>query len=231
MKTFAMLVAMFFAALTNVYATDIYDDYDAFYATQPGALFNAPLKHEEGKIYSNDGENDIYSNFQEIIGGKTIDILISSNQITVNKKTYKFSQATAFPGLRTVDIYPGAARVFVSERKSNHPQLLCLEGNGSGSGEADRYQQIYLLMAPLTRKPAFLHLPALLSSCKAVLAMTDGRIAFPNNTYLWNEAKDARVGLLVAYYAFDHARFNPINKEIRLHFLTPENPFEFSKLN
>lgn len=97
MKTFAMLVAMFFAALTNVYATDIYDDYDAFYATQPGALFNAPLKHEEGKIYSNDGENDIYSNFQEIIGGKTIDILISSNQITVNKKHINFLKQRHFP--------------------------------------------------------------------------------------------------------------------------------------
>lgn len=229
MKIISTLATTFIAISASAHAADIYDDYDAFYSTQTGALFKSPIKQDEENIYSNFGGNGIYTELKTSIDGKSEKIQVLSDHLIVNKNTHKFAQAMTFPNERAVDIYPGSARVFIAEATGNRPSLLCLEGNGSGSGEADRYQQVFLLMAPLARKPVFLHLPALLSSCRAVLATTNDKIAFPKNSYLFNEAKNTRIGLLVSYFTFDHGKFAPTGKEIRLHFINPENPFKFSR--
>lgn len=154
-------------------------------------------------------------------------IQVASNYLSINKKTYKFVQATTFPDEQTSDIYPGAAEVFIAQSPDNRSSLLCLEGHGSGSGEADRHQQILLLIDPLGHKPVFLRLPGLLSSCRAVLVTHNGQIAFPKNRYVWNAAQDARTGLQISYFTFERGQFNATNKKINLRFVKPENPFVF----
>ena len=105
-----------------------------------------------------------------------------------------------------------------------------MQGYGSGSGEAGRHRQIFLLVNPLARKPTFLHLPSLLSSCRAVAATKDGKLAFPKNSYLFDDARESRVGLLVSYYTFQNQRFvsAPASNQLRLRFTAADIPFRFS---
>ncbi len=58
--------------------------------------------------------------------------------------------------------------------------------------------------------------------------LNNGKLAFPSNSYLYDEAREARVGLLMSYYTFEDRRFVPALNEIRLLFKQPEIPFQFS---
>ncbi|WP_321910158.1 MULTISPECIES: hypothetical protein [unclassified Paraburkholderia] len=227
MKRFTILLAVSSCISTYAYAEKIYDDYDAFYADQPGAIFKTPLKQDRRNVYSNFGENGIYAEIRATINGRPARIQVASGHISINKKTYRFAQAITFPNEHTGDIYPGTAEVFIAKGLDNRSPLLCLEGHGSGSGEANRRQQIFLLMNPFGHQPVFLHLPGLLSSCRAVLATHNGQVVFPQNSYVWNATQDARTGLQISYFAFERGRFAPTSKKINLRFVTPENPFTF----
>lgn len=85
-------------------------------------------------------------------------------------------------------------------------------------------------MNPLARKPTFLHLPSLLSTCRAVVATTAGKLAFPKNSYVFDDVQESRVGLLASYYTFENQRFvsAPALSSLRLRFMHPEVPFQFS---
>jgi hypothetical protein len=153
------------------------------------------------------------------------------SRITIFRLMAKPSGSPRRPHFRVrgVDeIYPVDVDVFVAERAGDRPPVLCLEGQPNGSGEADRYEQIFLLIDPLGHHPAFLHLPSLLSSCRAIRVTAGGQIAFPKNSYLLNEAQDTRIGLRVSYFTFERGQFVPTNQETRLRFVSPENPFEFA---
>jgi hypothetical protein len=39
------------------------------------------------------------------------------------------------------------------------------------------------------------------------LETKDGKLAFPRNSYLFGDAQESRVGLLVSYYTFEDRRF------------------------
>lgn len=215
------------AVSTATYAAQTYDDYDAFYSVQAGALFGEPVRHESGILYSRPGEEGAYAEFHATIAGTATRIQVASNHITINGRAHKLARAITPPNERVGNIYPANSNVFIATSEGNRPPLLCVEGHGGGSGEADRYQQIFLLVGPLSRRPTFLHLPALLSSCRAIVATKDGKIAFPKNSYLFDEAQGIRTGLLVSYITFERGHFTATNNEIRLRFVSPENPFKF----
>jgi hypothetical protein len=229
MKVTAVIAAAFAAVSTGSYATEIYDSYDAFYSAQAGAVFNEPIKRDTGVVYSRAAEEGSYTVLHATLAGKAFRIHVAANHITVNGRAYTFAGATTLPNEPVGNIYPDAVNVFISKRAGNRPALLCVDGHGSGSGEADRYQQIFLLVDPLGPKPIFLHLPALLSSCRAIVATKEGQLAFPKNSYLLDEAQGARTGLLVSYLTFEGGHFTPTGNAIRLRFASPENPFKFSR--
>jgi hypothetical protein len=229
MKIIAMLTAALAAVSADTYAAQTYDDYDAFYSAQPGAVFNKPVRRETGVVYSHPGDESAYIDLHASLAEKALRIQVAANHIEVNGRVYKFARATTLPNEPVANIYPDNANVFISMRAGNRPALLCVEGHASGSGEADRYQQIFLLVDPLGPKPTFLHLPALLSSCRAIVATQSGQLAFPKNSYLLDKAQGDRIGLLVSYLTFEGGRFTPTSNEIRLRFASPENPFKFSR--
>ncbi|KML60729.1 hypothetical protein VL15_07960 [Burkholderia cepacia] len=235
MKVMAILVAVL-AVLPSGAAAESYDSYEAFYAARPGAVFHGPIGREtdpnEPDAHVLHAYSDKPGNFA-VLHGKleqtALDIELWQDRIAINGRTYRFARATAFPGERASDIFPDSANVYVAGRTAAHRPLICVEGNGSASGEAaSRYQQIFLLMDPLARRPAFLQLPGLLSSCRAVVVTRDGKLAFPKNGYLFDDARAARTGLRVEYYTFDGRRFAQTRDALRLGFDTPENPFRFS---
>lgn len=232
MKSVVLLIAALTTLSGCAHAAQSYDDYDVFYAAQPGAVFGAPIKQpvQPLRLYSYVGEQGVHMELRSTLDGKAVRIEVARNRITVNDKTYRFARATTFPGEYGIDIHPDNVNVFLAARTSNRPSLLCMEGYGSGSGEAGRHQQIFLLVNPLARKPTFLHLPSLLSSCRAVVATKDGKLAFPKNSYLFDDAEESRVGLLVSYYTFEKQRFvsAPAPNQRRLRFTHPEIPFQFS---
>ncbi|MCC8403199.1 hypothetical protein LJ655_15100 [Paraburkholderia sp. MMS20-SJTN17] len=229
MKITAMLAAALATASIGAYAAGTYDSYDAFYTVQAGAMFSEPIKQEAGVVYSQPGDEGAHIELHTTFSGRVIRIQVAPDHITVNDRTYRFTRATKFPHEPIGNIYPDTANVFMAKQADNRRPVLCVEGHGSGSGEADRYQQIFLLVDPFGRKPTFLHLPALLSSCRAIVEMEGGQLAFPKNSYLFDEAQNARIGLLVSYFTFERGQFKQTNKEIRLFFASPENPFKFSR--
>lgn len=231
MNIAATLTAVWAAVITgHACAGQSYDSYETFYAAQPDAVFGAPIQQDSLAVYSYSGEQGIHTNIRTTLAGRDVRIEVAENRMTVNGKNYRFTRATRFPDEPTVTIYPAGAIVFVAARTDKHPSLLCVEGAGSGSGEAGRHQQIFLLVDPLARKPRFLHLPGLLSSCRAVVATKEGRLAFPKNSYLFDDARESRVGLLVSDYSFENHRFVAVQtpKQLRLGFTHPEIPFQFS---
>ena len=236
MKSAVTLLAALTTLWGSAYAARSYDGYDAFYAAQPGAVFGTPIKQPAGpvQLYTYVGEQGVRMELRSALGGKAVRIEVAENRITVNGKAYRFARAAKFPNEYVIDIRPDNTNVYLAARTSDHPSLLCVEGHGSGSGEAGRHQQIFLLVDPLARKPTFLHLPSLLSSCRAVVATKDGKLAFPKNSYLFDDAQESRVGLLVSYYTFRNRRFvsatapHPLPLPLRLRFTAPDIPFQFS---
>ncbi|WP_116138377.1 hypothetical protein [Trinickia diaoshuihuensis] len=230
MKSGVILMAALAALSAGAHAAQPYDSYDEFYAAQPGAVFGAPVAQVAGSVYSHPGEQGIYTHLRSVLDGKAVLIDVAENRITVNGKTYRFTRATMFPDEHAVDVYPAGTKVFLAAGTSNRPSAMCVEGDGSGSGEADRHKQIFLLLDPLARNPTLLHLPSLLSSCRAIVATKDGKFVFPKNSYLFDDAQESRIGLLVSYYTFEHQRFAsvPAPKQLRLKFAHPEIPFQFS---
>ncbi|APR34194.1 hypothetical protein [Paraburkholderia sp. SOS3] len=217
-------------AAGNAFAERVYEDYDPFYAAQPHTVFAAPIKFDSGVVYSIQGEPGIFTKLRSRLDGKSLRVWVWEDRIMINGKTYRFADATHFPGEHSSFIYPGSADVFQASQARGRPALLCVQGHGSASGEADRYTQIYLLIDPLApkSKASFLRLPGLLSSCRAVVENEAGKVAFPKNSYLYNDKHEARVGLLLSYYTFGQRRFVKSGDEIRLRFADAEIPFRFS---
>ncbi|TKC83645.1 hypothetical protein FAZ69_24120 [Trinickia terrae] len=235
MKTASTLAAALAAMSINA-AAQSYDSYDAFYAAQPDTVFGVPIKQDIDPneptahvLHSYPDKPGYFTELHAKLEQKALTIELWQNRIVVDGKTYRFARATAFPGEHASNIFPESAEVFVAARANIHPPLVCVEGHGSASGEASsRYQQIFLVMNPLARRPVFLQLPGLLSSCRAVLVTKDGKLAFPKNSYLFDATQESRVGLLMSYYTFENQRFVPALYEIRLRFTRPEVPFQFS---
>ena len=215
----------------GAYAAETYKSYDAFYSVQPNAVFGDPIKSKPGVAYSSASEQGIYTEVRPTLEGRAVQIKIAGNRITINGNTYRYASAATFPGEHPSDIYTLDADVFLASRTNAHPAVLCMQGGSDGSGESDRHTHIYLLINPLAPKgkATFLHLPSLLSSCRAVLEAKDGKLVFPRNSYLLDNAHESRIGLLVSYHTFENGRFKLTDSMIRLRFISPENPFEFSR--
>ncbi|RQZ46757.1 hypothetical protein [Burkholderia sp. Bp9099] len=230
MKPAMTLAAILVAFARSAHGATIYDSYDEFYAAQSSALFGSPVQQRASLLYSDRGNGGVYQNFQIDLDGKTVHVTVAERQISIGGRIYRFSNATTFPGEHPVDIYPGSASIFFTGAADHRPSALCVEGNSSGSGESGRHRQIYLLTNPFEfrKSAAFLHLPSLLSSCRAVLATKAGLLAFPKNSYLFDDAQETRLGLLISYYTFEKRRFVPALNEVRLRFTRPEIPFQFS---
>jgi hypothetical protein len=211
-------------------AGQMYNGYDSFYSAQPGAVFGDPVKRDSSVVYSDAGKRGIYTEMQGSSDGKKLTIRVADRSITINGSNYRFADATTFPGERQSTLNPQSADVFLATLTGSHTRIMCLQGDTAGSGEADRRKQVYLLVNPLERKgkSTFLHLPSLFSSCRAVVTK-DAKLVFPENSYLFDEAKETRIGLLVSYYMFENGRFRPNDNAVRLRFTNPENPFEFSR--
>jgi len=232
-------VLMTALAIASGNASSQSHDYDTFYGEQPGAVFSAPIGHRHDPIkpdahviFSYPGREGYFSELRTTLGEKPLKIQIWQDRILVNRKSFRLSHAIAFPQEQATYIFPDSSEVFVAASTDSHPPLLCVSGHGSASGEASsRYQQIFLLIDPLASKPTFLQLPGLLSSCRAVVSTNHGKLAYPKSSYIYEDTKGYRVGLLLSYYSFDGRRFAPVDKAVRLRFAEPENPFQFSLFN
>ncbi|MBU9580229.1 hypothetical protein KTE26_17495 [Ralstonia mannitolilytica] len=228
MKVSVMLATAAMALMTNASA-EIFEDYDSFYVSRPHKLFGEPIEFDHSSTYAAQGRPGSYVKLRASLEGKPLRVEIAPDRITVNGVIRRFDRAKTLPGEHPTDIYPPGASVFLVPRTTVHPAALCVDGASSGSGEANRHTQIYLLLDPLSLrgKATFLHLPSLLSSCRAVTVTGHGKVAFPKNTYLLDAQQENRAGLLLSYYTFEGQRFVPIQKEVQVRFVQPEIPFQF----
>ncbi|AJW44118.1 hypothetical protein [Ralstonia mannitolilytica] len=228
MKVSVMLATAAMALMTNASA-EIFEDYDSFYVSRLHKLFGEPIEFDHSSTYAAQGRPGSYVKLRASLEGKPLRVEIAPDRITVNGVIRRFDRAKTLPGEHPTDIYPPGASVFLVPRTTVHPAALCVDGASSGSGEANRHTQIYLLLDPLALrgKATFLHLPSLLSSCRAVTVTDHGKVAFPKNTYLLDAQQENRAGLLLSYYTFEGQRFVPIQKEVQVRFVQPEIPFQF----
>jgi hypothetical protein len=230
MKSVLTLVGVLAVFAGAACAAETYESYDAFYSVQPGAVFGGPIKSGPDVTYSGTDGQGVQTELRSMLGRKAVRVALAEDRITVNGRTFRYSSAVTFSGEHASAIHPPSADVFLASRTNARPAVLCMQGDSEGSGGSDRHKQIYLLVNPLASKGkvTFLHLPSLLSSCRAVLETKDGKLAFPRNTYLFDGAQESRVGLLVLYYTLEDRHFAPTFNEIRLRFTETEIPFRFS---
>lgn len=230
MKLVSILAATLMLFAGEDAAAVVYESYDAFYAKQPDAIFRDPIREDAHTAYAFPDKPGLHIELRSKLEGRAVIVEVAEHGLTVNGKVYRFARATTFPGEHASKIIPTSAEVFLAERTAHRPGLLCMEGNGSGSGEAGRHTQIYLLIDPMRSRGqvTFLHLPSLLSSCRAVASTKRGGISFPKNSYLFDDAQERRIGLQMTYYSFERERFARTGKMINLAFIQPEAPFQFS---
>jgi hypothetical protein len=220
-------------AIPAAFARDgrVFDGYDSYYGSIPNAVFHKAAKEGFGSSFY-DEKDGLEVELDTTVGGKSMSIVIGDGFFELNGVRHAFKDAVTFQGESSLGtIPPTGFNVYISAGQKNAKPLVCLEGVANGSGEYDRYKQVYLVVNPTTpRKATVYHLASLFASCKALTRTSGGDLAFPVNDYLTNPSDNSRIGVVSRYYKIADGAFAPTGQTTRLLFENPDsgNVFRFS---
>lgn len=233
MKCIMAIFVAGFALSCGAQTLQRYEDYETFYMAQSRRLFEEPIEwSDRNALYVETDKEGVFNEGAVKWMGRKYDFRLYGNHFRLRGKRYLLRDAKAFKNEFPSDIDPSTAEAFVGGASASK-NALCVEGYSNGSGEkASRHVQVYLLLVSPQGQETFLHLPSLLSSCRAIVLSEDGEILFPSNSYLpegWFLHEDGkRTGLLLSYFTYKKNRFIKTDRRIELKFETEEVPFVFS---
>jgi hypothetical protein len=234
MRTGSLLCAAALTLLASAAcASDakIFDGYDSYYTSLPNAIFHKATKEGfESSFY--DEKDGLEVELDTTVGGRKMSIVIGDGVFELNGVRHAFKDAVTFQGESSSGtIPPTGFNVYISDKQRDAKPLICLEGVANGSGEYDRYKQVYLIVNPTApKRAAVYHLASLFASCKALVRTGSNGIAFPANDYLTNATDKSRIGVISRYYKIADGVFVPTGEATRLLFEAPDsgNVFRFS---
>ncbi len=140
----------------------VYDGYGAYYDTLPNRLFDR-LDAKPMTAVGGDPDHP-RATWKGNVGGVSGEHQIDLRETTpvVDNVSLFARPETTFPGATTVAL-GDQAKLYVNDR------ALCFEGTpAAGSGTADRYVQVTLVLRPFEKTARRYELPRLFSSCMDV---------------------------------------------------------------
>jgi hypothetical protein len=220
------LVAWVVAGPVRADGTPVYEGYDAFWKTLPGAVFSAadekPLDDPQsfegqafrawGPATADVGRSPGGAHRVEILG----------TGVTIDHHAFPFVRARAFPGEEPAE--PGAdARLFVGARD------VCVQGVApSSSGTAQRHVHVVLVTDAFTPRARRHDLPSLFGSCLALTREAHDGVRFLEGTYHVTAGAQQSDGVDFKAWILRDGRFVKTGDTLRIRFPDPGNVYRFS---
>lgn len=199
-------------------AETVFDGYGAYYATQPGQLFNS--KGVKLHPYSMRGDKGIRLGWSGTAGGRHHTLEIRNGVLAVDGFALKPSKVTTFPDevVNDGDLGIGTTAYFSAG-------WACVENTPkSAAGTAIRHKAVYLVR--LTQKPHAWKLPSLFQACEGIHQRAN-RIAFDKVEYRYQAEEDNPVGLSMKEYIILGKTFTPSGNSQSATFVEPGNVYRF----
>ncbi len=201
----------------------VYDGYDAFYDALPDRLFDRldakPMTAVNGDP---DHPRAAWSgNVPGVKGEHKIELRETSP--VIDGRSMFARPESIFPGALTVAL-GDRAKLYVNER------ALCFEGQpASGSGTADRYVQVTLVLLPFKEKTARRYeLPRLFASCLGITQRDGQPVGFLAGTLRQAPGADVAEGVDFAAWTIGaDGNFHRGTGGVRTTFVDPGNVFRF----
>ncbi|MEJ2795735.1 PAAR domain-containing protein [Iodobacter sp. LRB] len=218
-KPLALTAAILIFAASLANAEAVYDGYDSYYASLPGAIFHADAGYEMQPLST--GQEIKYA-WEGVADGRKQRVVLDTGRIQINGRCLTMQSAVIFPNEHSNrDDFGRGTSVYFSK------DFTCLESvSPSASGSAVRHTAVHLIgNKPKSR--VFIKLPSLFASCKGVRLNQQGGITFDKVEYRYEKNADFPSGVTFTEYTSDGKKFYKSDKQVTAKFIDPENVYQF----
>ncbi len=216
-----LAIALFAPALSAA-GTQVFEGYEAYYATLQGTLFKAEDAIQLDAQPSPSGAS-VNLKWRGKVGGRVTRSVEIGNGVLVIDQQQPIRTTRAFPGetISAGDLGRGTVAYFTSG-------WTCIENTpSSASGTAVRHKAVYLIRTG-SRQAASWKLPSLFASCTNVRLDME-QIRFDKAEYRYKAGQDFPVGVLFREHLIGpNNEFAPTGQERSASFVEPENVYRFS---
>lgn len=210
------------AACANADAGDvpqIFDGYEAFYATLPNPLFIAEDVRKRGAAGLGEPAGDFWKWTAQ---GRAHVLSLTGADAMIDGRRLPASHAKRFDGEGPAPALGRSAAVYAND------EAVCVEGvPGSASGTAIRHVRVTLITQPYGPAAKRFELPSLFASCQA-LTRIDGGIGFYRVRYRWLASAPAPEGVTFEAFALKGDVFIPLQRTVTGTFVEPGNVYRFT---
>jgi len=201
----------------------VFEGYEAYYATLPGTLFKA-ADARSLDARSPPGDDAVYLRWRGAAGGQKIrSIDIGNGNLVIDRQAVRIEGARTFPGetARAEDLGRGAVAYLAAG-------WACVESAPPpASGAAVRRKSVYLLRVGGAQALAW-KLPGLFASCTNI-RRDGGQLRFDQAQYRYDQGRDVPAGVLFKEYAIGRDNeFVATGRTRAAAFAEPGNVYRFS---
>lgn len=206
-----------------VAGAEVFEGYEAYYATLPDTLFKSKGAVEL-KAHPSPSNGSVHLSWRGNVRGRVVrSIEVGNGTLLVDKLVARIKAERIFPGetVSAGDLGRGTVAYFA-------PGWACVENTpSSASGTAVRHKAVYLLQTGRSQPLAW-KLPSLFASCTNIRQST-GQIRFDKAEYRYNAGQDFPTGVLFEEYLIGPSNgFVPTGSKRSISFVEPENVYRFS---
>ena len=199
-------------------APQIFDGYEAFYATLPNPLFTAGDARKRSPAGLGEPAGDFWKWTAQ---GEPHVLALEGPDAVIDGRRLPASRAQRFDGEGLAPALGRSATVYANE------DAICVEGvPSSASGTAVRHVRVTLITQPYTPSAKRFELPSLFASCLA-LTRVDGGIGFYRASYRWPKSAPAPEGVTFESFALRGGVFVPLQLTVTATFVEADNVYRF----
>lgn len=155
---------------------------DAFYARQPGQVFNASPAQDMTVGYLQ-GDDVPYMTWDGRLGQRAVYVELHGDELAVRsgRRVWhrQLSQAARLKGESPAALDSKGVSIFLKAGKVGRDSFICLESLPDGAGQSAPFRSVYVLADPLGKLTVY-QLPGLYASCKGLMARGCGVHVVPH---------------------------------------------------
>ncbi|WP_431262763.1 hypothetical protein ACQ859_22025 [Roseateles chitinivorans] len=204
-------------------APQIFDGYEAFYATLPDPLFTAGDARKRSAGGLGEPAGDFWKWTAQ---GKARVLSLTGPDAAIDGRRLPASRAQRFDGEGLAPALGRSATVYAND------EAVCIEGvPGSASGTAVRHVRVTLITQPYGAAAKRFELPSLFASCLG-LTRIDKDVAhgvgFYRASYRWPKSAPAPEGVTFEAFALKGGAFVPLQQTVTATFVETDNVYRFT---
>lgn len=171
-----------FVALSMTARADESLSSDAFYARQPGQVFQASMPQDMTVGYLQ-GDDVPYMTWDGRFGQRAAYVEVHGDVLVVRsgRRVWhrRLSQAARVEGESPAALDSKGVSIFVKAAKVGRDSFICLESLPEGAGQSAPQRSVYLLADPLGKLTVY-QLPGLYGACKGLMDRGHGVYVVPH---------------------------------------------------